>query len=192
MNFPLAIGSQIGLWTIIGLSPRKQYKRTYWRCRCACGKVQDIVDSYLRKGAKGCRNCANRKWHTAEGKQCSRCSAIKSAAEFGKASYAWDGLYAQCRACTRETSRIAAAKKPKPESRPKVLDVLPEGHKRCCRAQCRVVLCAIPANTVGSFPSSDEPFVGGRGSVIPPSLRLEDVVKKPNGGAPYQNGLIKT
>lgn len=48
-----------GLWTVIGEPQRSgQKRRTYIRCRCACGKEADVDAYTLKKGtSSGCRRC---------------------------------------------------------------------------------------------------------------------------------------
>jgi len=51
-------GQQIGQWTVICRVPNHGI-RTYWLCRCACGREYEVVSTNLIRGvSKRCRKCA--------------------------------------------------------------------------------------------------------------------------------------
>lgn len=54
------LGQTIGNWTVID-GPFRPKKRTYWLCRCKCGKEKSICAGFLRQSRHhfGCRSCAN-------------------------------------------------------------------------------------------------------------------------------------
>jgi len=48
---------QYGDWTVISEKFR-QNKRTYLKCRCACGNVRDVLLQNLKESiSTGCRDC---------------------------------------------------------------------------------------------------------------------------------------
>lgn len=56
----IPIGSQFNKWTVLEYAgERGNGKNTYWKCRCVCGTVKDVVGSHLRTNKnKQCRSCS--------------------------------------------------------------------------------------------------------------------------------------
>lgn len=51
-------GKTFGLWTVIGKSDKPRYVK----CKCACGKIQDVRKNALMRGdTLSCKKCVNRK-----------------------------------------------------------------------------------------------------------------------------------
>lgn len=51
------IGEVIGTWTVIEAAPRK-WAHTYWQCRCECGSIKDIRQTFLKyKCHIRCEDC---------------------------------------------------------------------------------------------------------------------------------------
>lgn len=49
-------GQRFGKLVVLGLSDRRDNKRTYWDCRCDCGSLKTTRSSYLKNGE--CQSCS--------------------------------------------------------------------------------------------------------------------------------------
>lgn len=77
-------GSTFGMWTVISRASVSSDGRAWWRCRCQCGTVRDVVGKSLRSGrSKGCgctrkdvASAASRKTNTKHGMRGTRLYTI--------------------------------------------------------------------------------------------------------------------
>lgn len=61
-------GHNYGFWTVLEYAGKPyNNKQRYWRCQCACGKVQNVAAKHLRNGkSKSCR-CKRKLLHDDSG-----------------------------------------------------------------------------------------------------------------------------
>lgn len=58
---PLEIGAFYGKWEVLEYLGERSCRNSYWKCRCACGTIQDLVSTSLRTGrSKQCKKCATK------------------------------------------------------------------------------------------------------------------------------------
>jgi hypothetical protein len=53
-------GRTFGLWHVIEYAGRRENGKTYWLCKCQCGREQEVAAHALRSGnSSGCSHCRN-------------------------------------------------------------------------------------------------------------------------------------
>lgn len=77
---------QFGNWRVMGLSHTTGTK-TFWRCRCVCGKIKNVVSYHLCMGAsKGCFDCLQDKMRSSHP---STTHGMSSSAEYNVWTLMW-------------------------------------------------------------------------------------------------------
>ena len=74
-------GQKFGMLTVLGRSEKQstgKSKRVYWRCRCDCGNVVDVLGLSLKRGATQSCGCMHSK-QTSE-----RCLSVKPGDKYGR------------------------------------------------------------------------------------------------------------
>ena len=53
-------GIKYGKWTVLKFSHKNKYNKSYWKCKCECGREFTVGTGALRSGkSKSCIHCAN-------------------------------------------------------------------------------------------------------------------------------------
>ena len=58
------VGERFGCWEVMaGTEIKDRWGAYLWRCRCACGHIQNMLPKHVRKSVRttACRRCATNK-----------------------------------------------------------------------------------------------------------------------------------
>lgn len=60
VNRLITIGQRFGRWTVVSKAGQNNHRENTWRCRCDCGKEQDVPTGSLRSGRSQSCRCLGR------------------------------------------------------------------------------------------------------------------------------------